>query len=154
MGSLFGDGGPTPPRKKVPVHEKDGTLSHDAQQFIHWWNEQLSSKCGKIPFCKGISQGGRRARMLRARLNDGDFRELFATEAAAKTFAQRIVYNRFLRGDSKPRDGTRNPFVVRLDWFLQGDNWRKIAEGYYDGSLDPLPSDDGPNVRRNRPRSR
>jgi len=140
MTNLFGDeevpkNSRTPRQRSILVHERDGTLTPQAQRVKEWWNA-LCDRCPKLSRVTGFGRDSYRTRMLRARLNDDDFLP------ALETIAEKVWRNRFLRGDSAPSERHPN-WMLCFEWLVTGDNWRKIAEGFYDASDDGGPRSGG-----------
>lgn len=94
----------------------DDVDEDDVDTIIKKWNGLGE----KIPVVKAINKNTTRYQLFADRVSEYGFEKV--VEAI-----DRIKDSQFLLGNSKKSD-----FVIKFDWFLDGDNFSKVLEGNYD----------------------
>ncbi|MBI2379097.1 MAG: hypothetical protein HYV07_34210 [Deltaproteobacteria bacterium] len=113
------------PIDRKPKSSEEPKLKPTIAEVVETWNAEGP----RLP--KARKGGPQRDRHLQARLRADPERQTIAWWA---DLVRRIDSSKFLRGESKPKDG-RTPFRADLAWVLSTeDNLTKIVEGRYDSS--------------------
>lgn len=102
----------------------DDVDEDDVDTIIEKWN----GLGDKVPEVEAINKNTTRYELLADRISEYGFEKV--VEAI-----DRIKDSQFLLGNSK-----KSEFVIKIDWFLDGDNFSKVLEGNYDDKAKTIKS--------------
>lgn len=101
------------------------------QAVLALWAEVLPA----LPQHLASQWKGARADHLRARWRESAVEHGWKTESEGLEWLRALFVfvgrSAFLTGRVQPRDPTKRPFVVELEWLVNPTNWAKVIEGKY-----------------------